>query len=364
MFFTIPLFSQVSVTFLLSPTIQNAQIVYISNFDFIQQGSAQFLFQVTMENFSGQEQFGWLEFLIVKDGYEIVIAKSNFFHLPSNPPIITFNNIQLMTGFPLPPYFDDEIRFDETTITSPDEFRNETLQGGRLPGGRYIFNIKFVVASSGEEFPAPPKEIIVISSPYVLPIAPGTEDLSAPEIIYTPFPVFQFNTNLSDPLALAGDPFIVQVYKKQDYHLSADEVLSTWPHLEYRTGTTLFQYPQGEGEQPLEPGSYLWRVQMVLMTTNGTEIVNSPLFAFKYTDPTNASEDIVARASADEVLRLLRYLIGNRADVYAEMLNAYKLTTMRINGETVDLTNLYNKIIQYEGKVFKVSEIDLLSTQN
>jgi hypothetical protein len=362
--FTVPVFSQVSITLLLSPTLQNAQVVYVSSFDFIQQGIAQFLFQVTVENTAGVEQRGQLIFEVVKDGEVIALARTNFFILPADPPIITFNNIQLSNGFILPN--GESLRFDETDVQSPnDDFKNESLQSGRLPGGRYFFTVEFEKEIPDDIELKSIQELEVISSPYVLPVAPGTEDLSAPEVIYTPFPVFQFNTNLTDPLALAGEPFIIEVYKKLDYHTSADEVLTTTPHLEFRTGTTLFQYPQGAGEQPLEPGgSYLWRVQMVLITTNGTEIISSPLFAFNYTDPSNASEDIVARASADEVLRLLKYLIGNQADVYAEMLSAYKLTTMRINGETVDLTDLYNKIIRYEGKVFKVSDIDLLAPKN
>jgi hypothetical protein len=228
--FTVPVFSQVSITLLLSPTLQNAQVVYVSSFDFIQQGIAQFLFQVTITNTAGVEQRGRLIFEVVKDGEGIALARTNFFLLPADPPIITFNNIQLSNGFILPN--GESLRFDETDVQSPnDDFKNESLQSGRLPGGRYVFSVVFEEQSTSNEYPAPPQELEVISSPYVLPVAPGTDDLSAPEVIYTPFPVFQFNTNLTDPLALAGEPFIVEVYKKLDYHTSADEVLTTTPHL-------------------------------------------------------------------------------------------------------------------------------------
>jgi hypothetical protein len=356
-------FAQINVQFLLSPTLQNAKIVYISNFDLLQQGTGQFLFQVTIENQAGEEQIGKLHFEIVKDGEPIISAITNDFRLPAQPPIVSFNNIQLNTGFMLPN--GDFITFDDQSVQTPtDEFQQETLQGGKLPGGQYFFYATFIKTFTNEEFPAPPLSIEVISSPYVFPVAPGTSDLAAPEIIYSPFPVFQFNTNLSDPLALLEEPFLVQVYRKLDFHTSADEVLTTTPHLEYRTGAAMFQYPQGQGEQPLEPGSYLWRVQMVLPTTSGTEIIQSPIFAFKFMDPTNASEDMVARASAEEVLRLLRYLIGQQADVYAEMLNAYSLTTIRINGEVIELSDLYGRIARFEGKVFRLSDLELLSSQN
>lgn len=356
-------FAQINVQFLLSPTLQNAKIVYISNFDLLQQGTGQFLFQVTVENQSGEEQLGRLLFEIIKDGEPIISAITSNFRLPSQPPIISFNNMQLNTGIMLPN--GDEIKFDEQTVQTPtDDFMQETLQGGKLPGGQYFFHTVFIKTITNEEFPAPPLSIEVISSPYVFPVTPGTSDLTSPEIIYSPFPVFQFNTNLSDPLALLEEPFLVQVYRKLDFHTSADEVLTTTPHLEYRTGSTMFQYPQGQGEQPLEPGSYLWRVQMVLPTTSGTEIIQSPIFAFKFMDPTNASEDMVARASAEEVLRLLRYLIGQQADVYAEMLNAYSLTTIRINGEVIELSDLYGRIARFEGKVFRLSDLELLSSQN
>ncbi len=357
--------AQINVYFQLSPTLQNANIVYISNFDLIQQGMAQFLFQVTIYNQSNEEQLGKLRFEIIKTGepVPIVSAITNNFRLPSQPPNVSFNNIQLNAGFMLPN--GDVIIFDEQSVQTPsDEFQQETLQGGKLPDGEYLFYASFINTSTNEEFPADPQSIEVMSSPYVFPIAPGTSDLAAPEIIYSPFPVFQFNTNLSDPLAPLEEPFLVQVYRKLDFHTSADEVLTTTPHLEYRTDRTMFQYPQGEGEQPLEPGSYLWRIQMVLPTTGGTEIIQSPIFAFKFLDPTNASEDMVARAGAEGVLRLLRYLIGQQADVYAEMLNAYSLTTIRINGEVIELSDLYGRITRYEGKVFRVNDLELLSSQN
>lgn len=357
-------FSQVEieVELLLSPTLQNAKIVYISNFDLLREGAAQFLYQVTITNNSGQEQRGKLSFKVKRDDEDVISAMTREFRLPSQPSIISLNNIQLTMGYPLPN--GDQIIYDEQNIQNPsNEFQDEVLQGGKLPDGRYILLTSFINTITNEEFPSPITTLEVMSSPYIFPIAPGSNDISNPEIIYSQFPVFQFNTNLSDPLALLDEPFLVQVYKKLDFHNSADEVLTTTPHLEYRTGRTIFQYPQGEGEQPLEPGSYLWRVQMILPTTHGTEIIQSPILAFNFMDPTNAGESMIEKATAEEVFRLLRYLLGQQADVYAQMLNGYSLKTIRINGETIKLTELFSRIMRYEGKVFRIEDLELFSSQ-
>jgi hypothetical protein len=351
---------EVQVQIILSPALHNAQVVYLSNFDFMQLQSAEFLFQVTVENLSGGNlQDSRLRFLVTRGSEELVNALTNSFILP--PGLTSFTNIELSNGIVLTS--GSEVKFTETNVTYPnDDFQNEVLAGGRLPAGKYIFS---VVWEQGGEVAVPSNvEIIdIINTPFVLPVAPGNDDYTNPEIIYTQFPVFQFNTNITDPLALLENPFLIQVFQKEEYHTSADEVLTSTPYLEEHVGYTLFQYPQGGGAQPLEPGTYVWRVMLHLQTTKGIEEISSPLYVFRYVDPTGASEDVQKQIMTADILRMLRYLLGERADDIAKALNNYNIEDMRLNGEQIDVTDLTNKINSYQGKVTQINDLELLSSQ-
>lgn len=349
---------QVRVEILLTPTLHNAQVVYLSNFDFLQLSTAEFLFQVTITN-SGNAVNGRLKFLVNKDGTELVLAITNPFNLPPTPPVISFSNIDLSNGYTLN---EQTVKFDETDISyPPGDFEKEIYQGGRLPAGKYFFTAIFEAEGVSESHNT--EVIDVLNSPFVLPVAPGSADYTNPEIVYTQFPVFQFNSNITDPLALLDDPFLIQVYQKEEYHTTADEVLSSTPYLEKSIGTTLYQYPQGEGEQPLEPGTYVWRVKLLLNTTNGIEEISSPLYTFKYVDPASASEDVQKQILTADIFRLLKYLLGSRADEIAKSLNNYNISVMYINGEKIDISALYNQINSYQGKVLQINDLELLSSQ-
>jgi len=348
----------VQVQIILSPTLHNAQVVYLSNFDFLQLQSAEFLFQVTLYNSSQANQNGKLRFLVTKGSEELVNALTNSFLLP--PDYTSFNNIQLSNGIVLST--GSEVKFTETNVTYPnDDFQNEVLAGGKLPPGKYVFTV--VWEQGGNEVPSNFEIIDIINSPFVLPVAPGYTDYTNPEIIYTQFPVFQFNTNITDPLALMENPFLIQVFQKEEYHNSADEVLSGTPYLEEKVGFTLFQYPQGGGTQPLEPGTYVWRVLLHLQTTKGIDEISSPLYVFKYVDPSAASEDVQKQIMTADILRMLKYLLGDQVDDIAKALNNYNIEDMRLNGERIDVTDLYNKINSYQGKVTQVKDLELLSSQ-
>jgi hypothetical protein len=345
----------VRVQIILSPALHNAQVVYLSNFDFLQLQSAEFLFQVTAEN-SGTAQPGQLRFLVTKGADELVNALTNSFLLPTG--ISSFNNIELSNGSN-----SLNVKFTETNVTYPtDDFQNEVLAGGKLPPGKYVFTVVWE-PNTGSDVPSNIEIIDIINSPFVLPVAPGYDDYTNPEIIYTQFPVFQFNTNITDPLALMDNPFLIQVFQKEEYQTSADEVLTGTPYLEENIGFTLFQYPQGGGVQPLEPGTYVWRVLLRLQTTKGTDEISSPLYVFKYVDPSAASEDVQKQVMTADILRMLRYLLGNQVDDIAKALNNYSIADMRLNGERIDVTDLYNKINSYQGKVTQVKDLELLSSQ-
>jgi hypothetical protein len=100
-------------------------------------------------------------------------------------------------------------------------------------------------------------------------------------------------------------------------------------------------------------------VELNIQTSNGIETITSPLYSFKYVDPTDASEDLIGRANAEEVLRLLRYLIGSRADDLANQLSDYILSDMRRNGEKMSTADFFDQISNLENVKFKVENVEL-----
>jgi len=215
----------------------------------------------------------------------------------------------------------------------------------------------------------------IVSSAYAIPVVPGKEGgLKDPGIIYTEFPVFQFNTDLLHFTDSDEAPFQVRVYKVlPDQHLNVSDVLSTSEHLALSTQYTLFQYPlsaednQGilniDKYQPLDPGTYLWRVIITLQTNAGTEYVQSPVFGFKLVDPNSVSEDLVKKAAANQVFNILRYLIGERATEIENELSDFSLQSIMIDGQPVELDALYGKMNQYVDKFITVEYIEVLSSQ-
>lgn len=360
---------QVDISLIISPTLRNARVVYISSFDLLQQGSADFLFQLTIR--SETEVPGKLVFRLFRNESPLAEATTNEFKLP--PGIHNINNIQLSNGYQFPN--GEFVKFDDSRTESPDDdFEQETTQSGKLPSGKYNVSVAFYEVDPMDPLGIGSQLLEIVSNAYVVPVAPGSPGgLTNPAIIYTEFPVFQFNTDLL-PFGEI-DPFNILVYKVlPDQHQSVDDVLTTTPHLDVTTSWTLFQYPQNSADeqggilrinefQPLTPGTYVWRVILNLQTTSGTEFVQSPIFGFKLVDPSDVNENLVRKAAARQVFNILRFLIGERANEIEDNLSDFSLSGIVVDGQPIELEELYNKINQYTDKVITIENIELLSSQ-
>jgi hypothetical protein len=159
-----------------------------------------------------------------------------------------------------------------------------------------------------------------------------------------------------------------------DIHLTPDDVLSGTPHLDLNTSYTLFQYPRDGTDdqggrlqinefQPLTPGTYLWRVIISLQTNSGTEFIESPIFGFKLVDPNSVSEYMVRQATTMQIFQILRFLIGERANEIENELGDFTLSGIVVDGRTIEMNELYEKINQYTGKVITIENIELRSSQ-
>ena len=354
-------FAQPTLEFQLAPSLELAQIVYVSDFDFYQQGATQFLFQLTVNN--RNPVTGYLKFDIYHNADLLAETQSNNFSLVQNENF-TVSNIELNAGF-FTPLGNQPIRFEKSNTTNPStEFEEEVLAGGRLPRGTYQFVVTFRFNNDQDQTSAPPVAIFINNPSFIRPIMPGTRagELYL-EILYTQFPTFQFETDLdfTNPAFLENPPFHVQIFKKLDQHASIDEVLTTQPHYDEWMSNVVFPYPAAAA-QPLDEGVYLWRVQLGMVTSSGTELIESPVFAFRVEDPSRLGE-IDDEGTKAEVMRILEDLLGNRGRNLAQALSDYSLTAIRVNGETITKKRLYEIIEGYQGEERLISDIMLKGTQ-
>lgn len=357
--FTKQVFSQPVLGFQLAPSLELAQVVYVSDFDFLQQGATQFLFQITINNAGQPAVRGYLLFEVIRgdDPLPLASATTKAFNLPENY-FVSASNIQLDQGHPIP---GDEIIFDESETNYPtDDFQNEVLQGGRLPRGSYRFIVHFRYEDDTDITPPAFQQLDIQNPTYIRPIAPGRQTgQGLLDIVYTPFPTFQFESDFG--LTFSGEPpYRVQIFKKLDQHYSVDEALTSTPHFDEFMYETVFPYPV-TAALPLDPGVYVWRIQLGLITTSGTEKIESPIFAFRIEDPSNigVSDD----ALEADLLRILRDVLGERGANIARTLSDYRLLTIRVNGEKIDKKGFYEIIEGYAEQTRKVSDIEFLGTQ-
>ena len=355
--------AQPQLEFQLAPSLELAQIVYVSDFDFYRQGATQFLFQLTLDNTSRPQAIGYLRFEIFRDDDPIAETRSNDFILMADERF-TVSNIELNAGF-FTPMGNQPIRFDETNTTNPSsEFEDEVLTSGKLPRGTYRFIVSFHFNNDQDQLSAPPVAIYVNNPSFIRPITPGTI-AGDPylEVLYTQFPTFQFETDLdlNNPFFFDQPPFHVQIFKQLDQHASVDEVLTTQPHYDAWISDVVFPYP-AYAAQPLDPGVYFWRIQLEFLTTSGQEVIESPVYAFRVEDPSTLGQ-INDEGMKSEVMQILENLLGNEGRQYIEQLGDYDLIDIRVNGESITLKRLYEIIENYQGEERHINDIFLNSTQ-
>ncbi len=343
----------------LAPSLELAQIVYVSDFDFLQQGATQFLFMLTINNIGEPQVFGRLRFEIVRNNDVLAAAETQDFTLPADRSF-SASNIEMSNGYIIPGTT-TEIKFNQGETTLPsDDFEKEVFESGKLPKGNYRFIVKFRYNNGVSEAAAPTQSLFIFNPTYIQPITPGTVAGNGYlEILYTQFPTFQFESDF-DPTNTA-EPFHVQIFKKLEQHGSIDEALTSTPHFDEWIHQTVFPYP-ASAALPLDPGVYLWRVQLELLSTSGTEIVESPVFAFRVDDPSKMGE-LSDEGVQNDILQILIDSIGDRGRTIAQSLNDFTLKEIRVNGETITKKQFYEVIDSYEGQERIIKEIILMGTQ-
>ena len=335
------------VRLILSPSLQQGlQVVYISDLDLLEQGVADYFFDVEIWNVIQDWEETRLILNVKQDGVAIASAVSDRFTLwEPDPPTgedklaYSASNIDLMNAGTFQGS-NIHLHFSDKNIDLPDDSFEEYLgKSGKLERGRYT--LEAVLENAGWGSGDVRAELVINV------LNPSTINLQSPanqEVVITEFPFFQYESDATD--------FVVYVCKKLHDEDDIETVLAGHPTLEYSTNQKQFSYIVTGGD-PLESGAtYYWYVKALVYTSNGLEEFNSEIWRFTVSTEGEA-------LSALDLRELLEPLLGAQAEGIADKLTGYELETITLNGKAISLQELYRVIDSYQGAAFEVKDLEL-----
>ena len=241
----------------------------------------------------------------------------------------------------------------EFDFTEYEDLIGAIVTMGRLPDGIYEFSIKLSDFSTGQS-DIIRTETINITTPTSLNLLypGGILSDTTQNLVYTPYPVFQWATES----CFSCELFIRVAEFNPESHSSLEEAIEDvtrlpinqiegWEKID--AGIT-FQYPIiGAGE--LEAGKlYVWQIKKELPTTLGIDAFFSPIIIFKFADISTTNQ--VDFSSSDQfisepILIALKSLMGeDNYNTYfgndGEFSNYLPNGTYRINNENVTSNNI------------------------
>ena len=205
----------------------------------------------------------------------------------------------------------------EFDIAEYDDLLSAVVGMGRLPDGIYEFVLKLDEFSIAGQPAIIKTETINITTPTSLNlIYPGgvLSDTSQ-NIVYTPYPIFQWSTETCTSCEL----FIRVAEFNPESHSSLDEAIEDVTNLpinqldgwEKVEGVTSFSYPV-VGARELEEGKlYAWQIKKEIPTTIGEESYISPISIFKLADFTSSAQS--KQILTDPILISLKDILGEEA---------------------------------------------------
>lgn len=196
------------------------------------------------------------------------------------------------------------------------ELLSAVITTGKLADGNYTFRVTIKSGLKGNLSITDDimETVQVTSSTSLNLISPGGELAdSLQNIIFSPYPIFQWDTN-----PCQGCESFIRVAKfDPNLHSSINEAINditvlpvnqseNWKSAGFATN---YQYPFTDAID-LEPGSiYVWQVQKKLPTTEGIEAFTSPIFAFKLVNFENTSSQF---QPLHPVLQQLKDVLGEQ----------------------------------------------------
>lgn len=335
-----------------TPNLQNAQVLYFSNFDIFDVGNAQYLFDVRVNNIDvgtpGNENARLILNLYLDDPTSpIASATSDMFAVvPSPGTQYSASNVQLINASQLGAF----VNLDFTSTFDPPDtkFEDEFYGSGKARRGIYFLQAILQVAG----FPDSETTVrLQVTNPSDIQLSsPGNRAGSGSPLETTDFPVFTF---FSD-----GTEFVLKVFEKLAHQQSVEDVInSTNPICEEPLSTPVLNYAAASTGQPLQIGhTYYWYVDVLVPTTAGTETFRSEVYQFKVTQGTGSTSEGTAVTS---IIELLRPIVGNQVDDLSKNLSDFELKNIRLNGKPITIYELHQIIDGYDGHLVEILDLVL-----
>ena len=359
------LYSQEITVTLEDAGISQYQQIFTADFDFLQVGAAEDLFKLVIEkrNFSTDDiTYADIYLQLTQNGDQILATmQSNRFQLPPGNGVWRISNKELASKVYDFDGAGTRIIVDAGLSDEVPSIRDNMIETGQLPVGQYVLTTNLTYypdnTQNGISTTGINEIIITIRNPTLINlVTPGILINSGFKYeIFTENPLFQWNGNSGD--------YQVVVFKKRNDFDTIDDILNSVPVWESERLTTLFtQYPFGDAI-PLEYGSdYVWQVLSFINTSSGENVVRSELFEFTLVDPAQSNVTQMAMAR-QELEQILRQLLGDKAETILRQINDFKLTSIRVNGATLSIPELYQVLEKYRDQNYDIYDL-ILSSSN
>jgi hypothetical protein len=308
----------------LTPELQNAQILRISDFNITGSGSVSRLFNLTIMNTGAPTQV-LLRFRLTSDrfpGIVIVDATSQRFDIPTGSRLLTYQ--ELTSG--------GIINFDDESL---QELTDTILQIGRLPIGIYTFTV--TAEDQRQNLQVSDSQQIVVSNPTTLELISPGAPVGGNEcfVQFGPLPQFKWDSS--------ADQFLITVCEALPTNSSPEEVMQNEPRLQRMVqrnidffGSPSFMYPSGG--LPLEFGkTYYWQIHAIIGSASGEVRLPSEIWCFQISALGNPGGDLLLQ-------QLFSLLNSNEfAALFSDggPLHGFKPTgEVMLNGRRMDLSQL------------------------
>ncbi len=354
----------------------NLQMVRIGDLDFNRPGPKRDLFYLLLFN-DGRDVPIRLQFEIFYNNNRIASGTTNEFILPATPPGgLRVPQRQLIDGT-IPDGKGGFIRIKmqryQIDADKLENFQNKVFSTGRLPSGKYIFQIKVETNELPPDQVFPPsRELLILRNPSnIFLIYPGVP-VSAKDVpeIPSPYPQLQWQSD--------ANIFNIYVYEKRPEDRTVQQVLNRPPFLrveklqlpptqrqfffQYPTTTQPLRFKNGGRSvgpiRPLQPGKvYYWFVEGVIPTSgNDVRILKSDVYKFRI-----MSRD-AAQVQKQQIVNLLTNLMGPKGQRLIKKLldDGYSPTgRVRINGKPMTLQEFSQYLLRLQTQKARIGRIEI-----
>jgi len=287
---------EIQVTLELFPEVQNARMLFLSDFDLLQLGTGPLMFRISMINSGNAAKTIIGRFSVETASLgTLFYGETHPFTLPQGTLYLTNHDLFSRQQT----YSLSEYNFE----AAADELRDIILQTGQLPADRYDFKWEIFDVNNNTNQDSKIESLFIDNPTRLDLISPGAEASgSYLPFLYTTFPYFRWESNATE--------FRLKVCEKLPHNHSPEDAMNNTPRLETTiTGSTFFQYPSA-GALNLEEGkTYFWQIFVTIATASGRVEVPSEIWGFQVVDLSNPQ----FAENQEQLLESLQDILGEGA---------------------------------------------------